>query len=250
MVQQSGRSRWVSGFAIAALVMGAGGGAIAQIIPDNTLGTQVFGVCTGTGGTCGITGGSQRGANLFHSFQQFSLPNGDLAGFIVAPTVQNAIVWVTGQGTGFVSNINGTIVTFNQTNTGFPPSQPINFFLLNPNGIVFGPNAALFVGGSFLATTAERMQFQDGTVFNARDPAPLLTVNVPVGLQMGQTPGAIHMQSSRLSAGVTDIFTNFVLVGGDVSLDNTLIVTLGQQIDVGALAAGSSTEFVQSGSSL
>jgi filamentous hemagglutinin family protein len=104
-------------------------GAIAQVAGDGTLGTQVNGnaiaPCTGT---CIITNGATRGANLFHSFRQFSLPNGDVAGFVTTPAIQNVIVRVTGVGSPFISNINGTIAA----------SNPANFFLLNPNGILFG----------------------------------------------------------------------------------------------------------------
>jgi filamentous hemagglutinin family protein len=159
--------------------------APAQIVPDGTLGTQAIpvtlGACAGAGGVCGITTGTTRGSNLFHSFRQFSLPNGDFAAFVTNPTIQNVIVRVTGQGNGFISNINGTIATVNPTLTVI---NPANFFLINPNGIVFGSGARLLNGGSFLASTAERMLFQDGTAFDTRDQTsnPLLTVSVPIGL--------------------------------------------------------------------
>jgi large exoprotein involved in heme utilization and adhesion len=35
-----------------------------------------------------ITGGTQSGANLFHSFQQFGLNDGQIANFISNPTIQ------------------------------------------------------------------------------------------------------------------------------------------------------------------
>ncbi|MCY7393462.1 MAG: filamentous hemagglutinin N-terminal domain-containing protein, partial [Leptolyngbyaceae cyanobacterium CAN_BIN12] len=99
----------------------------AQIVPDGTLGTQVFGACGGTGGACGVINGTTRGSNLFHSFQQFSLPNPtDGAGFVIAPAIQNVIVRVSGVGQPFISNINGIIATFAPTGT----LTPANFFLL------------------------------------------------------------------------------------------------------------------------
>lgn len=195
----------------------------AQIAGDGTLGTQVNGSAIAPCvGNCIITNGATRGSNLFHSFRQFSLPNGDFAGFVTTPTIQNVIVRVTGVGQPFISNINGTIAT----------SNPANFFLLNPNGILFGPNAALDIGGSFLATTANRMQFADSVEFRTNDPTPLLTVSVPTGLQMGQTPGTIQMQGSFLSAGTLDSFADFVLVGGDVSLNNAIARTPGRRIEL------------------
>lgn len=84
--------------------------ALGQIAGDGSLGTQVNGSLTAPcTGNCIITEGAVRGSNLFHSFQQFSLPNGDFAGFVTTPAIQNVIVRVTGVGQPFVSNINGTI---------------------------------------------------------------------------------------------------------------------------------------------
>ncbi len=216
--------------------------AQAQIQPDATLGTQVNGGCNGGGGSCNITNGATRGGNLFHSFLQFSLPNGDAANFQTTPAIQNVIVRVTGVGQPFISNINGTIAT----------SNPANFFLLNPNGIIFGPGATLNIGGSFLATTAERMLFQDGTVFSARDQtvAPLLTINVPIGVQFGPSPGAIRMQSSYLSAGNTDSFSDFALIGGTVSLEGTTIINPGRRVELGGLAQPGVVDLTSSSNSL
>jgi filamentous hemagglutinin family protein len=201
---------------------------LAQVVGDGTLGTQVNGAaiapCTGD---CIITDGAIRGSNLFHSFQQFSLPNGDFADFITAPITQNVIVRVTGVGQPFISNINGTIQT----------SNPTNFFLLNPNGIIFGPGATLNIGGAFLATTASRMQFADGTEFRTNSPAPLLTISVPIGLQFNGTPGNIQMQGSFLSTGRTDSFSDFALIGGQVSLDNAILSTPGQRVELGGLVS-------------
>ena len=69
---------------------------------------------------------------------------------------------------------------------------------MNPNGIIFGPNARLELGGSFLGTTANSIKFADGLEFNTANtttpttPA-LLSVNLPIGLQMGINPGAIEV---------------------------------------------------------
>ena len=202
--------------------------AQAQIQGDGTLNTQVNGNLTAPcAGNCDITNGTTRSGNLFHSFRQFSLPNGDFANFITTPAIQNVIVRVTGIGQPFISNINGTIAT----------SNPVNFFLLNPNGIVFGAGAALNIGGSFLATTADRMVFQDGTAFRTTDPAPLLTITAPIGLGFTGVPQNIELRSSFLSAGDTDSFTNFILVGRTVLLDDTLIKTPGQRVELAGVGA-------------
>jgi filamentous hemagglutinin family protein len=200
--------------------------ATAQMTGDETIGTQVNGsIAAPCIGNCTITNGATRGNNLFHSFQRFSLPNGDIANFQISPTIQNVIVRVTGVGQPFISNLNGTIQT----------SNPANFFLLNPNGILFGPRATLNIGGSFLATTADRMQFADGTQFRTTDPMPLLSINVPTGLQFNNNPGTIQMQRSVLAVEKGDNFSDFVLVGGGLILDQSIISAPGQWVTLGAV---------------
>lgn len=212
----------------------------AQIMGDGTLGTQVNGSivapCTGS---CIITNGATRGNNLFHSFQRFSLPDRDIANFQIAPTIQNVIVRVTGIGQPFISNLNGTIQT----------SNPANFFLLNPNGILFGPGATLNIGGSFLATTADRMQFSDGNVFGTTNPTPLLSINVPIGLQFNNNPGSIQMQRSVLAAGQGDRFSDFVLVGGDIELDRSTLRTPGRRVSLGSVGENGFAQLQMQGDS-
>jgi hypothetical protein len=43
-----------------------------------------------------IQGGTQSGANLFHSFSQFGLDQGQIANFLSNPTIQNILTRVTG----------------------------------------------------------------------------------------------------------------------------------------------------------
>ncbi|AFY82461.1 CHAT domain-containing protein [Oscillatoria acuminata] len=96
-----------------------------------------------------ITGGSLSGdrTNLFHSFEQFGLDAGQVANFLSSPEIQNILGRVTG---GDASIINGLI----QITGGNS-----NLFLMNPAGILFGPNASLNVPASFTATTATGIGF-------------------------------------------------------------------------------------------
>ena len=178
LIKQIGRS---AGFSVLGLVLSLSS-AKAQIVPDNSAGTQVDASGIISGGTQTSTGPQ----NLFHSFQQFSLSATDTATFVTAPTVANVISRITGQ---TPSNIDGTIRLLGSTDA--------NFFLLNPAGIVFGPNAQLQVPGSFVATTAENLSFADGSLFSTQNlSAPPLTVSVPVGLQMGAVSQSIAVNGT------------------------------------------------------
>jgi filamentous hemagglutinin family protein len=191
-----------------------------------------------------ITGGTRSGDNLFHSFREFSVGRGGVASFQeIAPDVTNIFSRVTGSA---ASDIRG-VIEARQLDGSISPA---NFFLINPNGIQFGPNASLNIGGSFLATTAERINFADNAQFSAVNPqdAPLLRVNVPVGLQFGQSPGEIRSQAGANLALETpdDPITGglqvppgrtLALVGGRVNLPGTFIRAVGGRIELGSVAS-------------
>ena len=83
--------------------------ALAQVTPDGTLGSETSVVTpNNVNGLPGnqIDGGATRGANLFHSFEQFSIPTGSEAFFNNALDIQNVISRVTGSS---ISNIDGLL---------------------------------------------------------------------------------------------------------------------------------------------
>lgn len=128
--------------------------ATSPIIPAQD-GTQTE--VTINGNRFDIQGGqlSGDGANLFHSFEKFGLNNGQMANFLSNPKIQNILGRVIG---GEVSSIDGLIQVMGGNS---------NLFLMNPAGIIFGPNASLNIPASFTATTASGIGFGNHQWFNA-----------------------------------------------------------------------------------
>ncbi|WP_249105348.1 filamentous hemagglutinin N-terminal domain-containing protein, partial [Argonema galeatum] len=194
----------------------------AQIVPDSTL--PVNSIATPSGNTTTITGGTQAGTNLFHSFGEFSIPTDNTAFFNNALDIQNIISRVTG---GSISNIDGLIKA----------NGTANLFLLNPNGIIFGLNAKLNIGGSFLASTANSLNFADGTQFSAKpvQTTPLLTVSVPIGLQLSGNTGKITVQGSEIQVPPERTLT---LVGSDITLTGGNLTAQRGRIELVSLVSG------------
>ncbi len=154
----------------------------AQIVPDNTLPTNSQ--INTQGNLSVIEKGTRAGNNLFHSFQEFSIPTGNEAFFNNLAVIKNIFSRVTG---GNISNIDGLIRA----------NGSANLFFMNPNGIVFGENARIDIGGSFIATTADEIKFGDGQVFSARDTKkPSVVLNVPIGLGLNGNNGSISVRGT------------------------------------------------------
>jgi filamentous hemagglutinin family protein len=173
-------------------------GSFAQTpITSSGLNTQVSGPSVVGGQTqFNITGGTRpgNGTNLFHSFGTFNVPDANTANFLneTGLPTSNILGRVNG---GNVSNIFGTIHT-----TGFGNA---NLFLMNPAGFLFGPNAAVNVGGMVSFTSADYLRLADGVRFNAMPNATadaLLSI-APVAAFgfLGKNPGAIAVQGSQLT---------------------------------------------------
>ncbi|HAC65395.1 MAG TPA: filamentous hemagglutinin, partial [Cyanothece sp. UBA12306] len=197
----------------------------AQVTSDGTVSTQVN---TSNDLDFSITDGTQLGSNLFHSFREFSVPSGGSVIFANGLKVLNIFSRVTGNS---ISQIDGLIKA----------NGDASLFLMNPNGIIFGRNAQLSIGGSFVATTATQINFADGVVFSANDTQidPLLTVSMPIGLQFRENPGNIINRSlANQGSGLEVLSGNtLALVGGNVFIEGGSLTTTGGRIELGSVAS-------------
>ncbi|BAY30427.1 hypothetical protein NIES2107_22720 [Nostoc carneum NIES-2107] len=192
--------------------------AIAQVTSDGSTNTLV----NPNGNDFHILNGLEKGNNLFHSFSQFSIPANSSVFFNNTANIENIFSRVTG---GNVSNIDGLIKT----------NGSANLFLLNPSGIIFGPNARLNIGGSFVGTTAESIKFADGTEFSAvnTNATTLLTMSVPIGLQIGSNSRSINVYGAKLAIPARN---TFVLVGNNLTFDQSKITAIDGRVELGSVA--------------
>ena len=223
--------------------------ASAQIIPDNTLGSERSRLSPNvdTAPSIVIEGGAVRNQNIFHSFQDFNVRQAQQVYFGNPVGIQNIFSRVTGSNT---SNILGTLGVIG----------PANLFFLNPNGIVFGLDAQIDILGSFLATTAESFVFNNFQFSAANStqvpPSSLLSISIPIGLQFGNSPSAIKVIGSSL-IGATD--QTLALVGGDVEIQGNpelpvelqlSLAAAGGRIEIGAVDSNSFVRIASNNSTL
>ncbi|GAB4552385.1 MAG: hypothetical protein Tsb0014_46240 [Pleurocapsa sp.] len=226
----------------------------AQISPDNSLGDESSVVTPNVRVKDSVAdlikGGAIRGNNLFHSFEQFNVGNNAAVYFANPDGIANILTRVTGNN---ISEIFGTLGV----------DGAANLFLLNPNGIVFGENAALDVNGSFFATTAESFVFENGFEYSASNSntPPLLTINIPVGVQFGNQAQPIEVQGTgnNLSL-VPQTFLpirdlrprglevpsgkTLALIGGEINLQGGNITAPGGRIELGSVSQNSNVALI------
>ncbi|MEG3899374.1 MULTISPECIES: two-partner secretion domain-containing protein [unclassified Microcoleus] len=227
--------------------------AIAQIIPDNSLGAESSRTVPDTINNLPsdrITGGATRGVNLFHSLREFNIRQGRGAYFDNPSGITNIFTRVTG---GNPSNILGTLGVLGNS----------NLFLINPKGIVFGPNARLDLRGSFIGSTGSGILFDKGFEFSAANSnaVPLLAINIPVGLRFRDNPGTIVNSSQAIGPTPTlpplpveipvsnklglavDAGQTLALVGGDIQLQGGNLTAYTGQILLGSVKSPGLVQF-------
>lgn len=210
--------------------------ASAQVIPDSSLGKEASQV-TSTLNQQKIEGGAIRGSNLFHSFQEFNVKENQEVFFNNPTNIENIFTRVTG---GNLSQIDGIISNAGQA----------NLFLINPNGIIFGENSSLQLGGSFFSSTANSILFpnEEFSATKLNNP-PLMTINVPIGLNFSHQPKDIIIRSNTDDLGLqVKPGQNISLIGGNIDFPGGKITTSGTNIWLGGLSASGTIKINHDGS--
>jgi len=188
-----------------------------------------------------ITGGklSKDGANLFQSFQQFGLSEGQIANFLSLPSTQNILGRVVGNNP---SLINGLIQV---------SGSKANLYLMNPAGIVFGPNASLNVPASFTATTATGIALKDNNgvinwfnAFAGNNYKGLVGNPIQFAFDLNSAGSIINAGNLNVKAG-----ENLTLVGGNV-INTGTITTPGGNITLAAVPGTSLVKISHTGNVL
>lgn len=210
--------------------------ATSQVVVDASLGAESstlssdeIGLPNGGSGTAmlpglRVQGGAGRGENLFHSFEQFNVWDGQWVFFDNPVGIEQILTRVTG---GQPSQILGTLGV----------DGPANLFLLNPQGIVFGPNAQLDLKGSFAASTGSQLSFEDGAMFHAIQPeTSLLTMSAPVGVRLGNALPQGDLQNQANLAIATGqqlaLLGNNLLNQGSIQASGGMVKLLGNRVEL------------------
>jgi filamentous hemagglutinin family protein len=167
-----------------------------------------------------ITGGTQAGSALFHSFTQLDISKGQTANFQTPADVQNVLTRVTN---GVPSTIDGTLQL---------SGAKANLYFMNPAGIVFGPNANLNLPASFVGTTASSIEIhgqKDSMTFEDRKSYTFKTFERDLNANPIDLPNYISHFNLNFPDKVSGSIINF----GNLSLssgNDAALVLIGQNV--------------------
>ncbi len=170
--------------------------------------------------------------NLFHSFQRFNVETGQTANFLAPTETRNILGRIVG---GETSLINGLLQI-----TG----ANANLFLINPAGIIFGPNASLNLPAAFTVTTATGINFAQGTfnIFSQQNDYQNLIGN-PSGFNFSADQTGAIINQANLSLLSEE---NLLLLGGAVVNTGTLH-TAGGHITLASIPGSNTVRLSQTG---
>ena len=200
----------------------------AQIKTDGSTATQVKGNVISP-----IGKGTVNNGNLFNSFNQFNVTTSGVVfstgnSRVNGASINNIINRVTGD---TPSSILGTI----QSRQAFPNA---NVYLINPNGIVFGQNAQLNIGGSFYANTGTGLTFSNNQTLSVDKTSTIFPSGNPQSIQFAVTQPAGIINQGNLQV---DIGKSITLTGGTIINTGTLTAP-GGNIALTSVAGNSQVE--------
>jgi len=203
--------------------------SLAEIVRDGSLGPDSNVQASGPDFVIDESMGETAGSNLFHSFSKFDLNSSESATFTATSPVNNVISRITGSTPSMLdgnlrSNIAGA-----------------NLFFINPNGIVFGENAAINVDGNFHVSTANYLKFDDDSQFSVslNDTPGILSTASPTafGFLGNSTPTTITINESKLNFKEQ---SQVSIIGGDISInssDTAAFTVAGGQLKIVSVAS-------------
>jgi len=168
--------------------------------------------------------GNLHGNNLFHSFGEFNVLTGESATFTGPDMIENVIGRVTGGNSSFIDGLLSCTIL------------DANLFLLNPSGVMFGPNATLDVNGSFHVSTADFIRLSDNGVFYADlAQTSVLTVAPPSAFGfLGDNPSSISIEGSTLQVPEGETLS---VIGGDIEIMGGTLKAPSGQINIASVAS-------------
>lgn len=190
-------------------LLATAGASLAQVHTDGSLGRRQ--AITGDVLIIDDRLGSVRGTSLFQSFETFNVNEGQAAAFVTAPGTERVVSRVTGD---LRTRIDGPISVVDR---GLLPASA-DFWMINPNGMVLGPNARFNLGsGSLHLSAGDAVVFADGAEFRSDTASPVLSSAAPVEFGfLGAPPGRLELAGADLNLGGE----RAVFVGGEVTLDD------------------------------
>jgi filamentous hemagglutinin family protein len=196
----------------------------AQITLDGSLGPKQK--LIGPNFTIDSDQGVIRGTNLFHSFGRFNVRHNESATFtnIAGGPVANILSRVTGGERSFIDGVVRSTIS------------GANLYLLNPAGVMFGPNAALDVSGAFHVTTANYLRLADGGIFHAGlEQGSKLTVAQPVAFGfLNASPAAVSLDRATLQVPAGGTLS---VVAGDATLTGATLRAAGGRLHLVSVAS-------------
>ena len=170
------------------------------------------------------------GKNLFHSFEEFSIAQGESATFTGPADIANVISRVTG---GEVSSIDGLL----RSEVG-----TADFYFINPAGVMFGPNAQVDVPAAFHVSTADELRFENGETFSAVNPgSSSLSLSTPESFGfLSPQPAPVYLNGSYL---IFQPGTNVSVSAGSISMtgtDSSMALLMSEEGTIRMTAVGDS----------